>query len=130
MNTIKTNPIRITSADLGRKQWTVIEDKASFETLQAAIDYVKRKYAAKHIKVDQTGYVMAKMNASSIKKLTRGAELPNNDPVYQLLIKPSDVVAKAITKNKDVEFQFFVMTESEREKAAKAEVVPQQEKAN
>lgn len=129
MNTIKTNPISITSADLGRKQWTVIEDKASFETLQAAIDYVKRKYAAKHIRVDQTGYVMTK-NASSIKKLTRGAELSDNDPVYQLLIKPSDVVAKAITRNKDVEFQFFVMTESEREKAAKAKVVPQQEKAN
>ncbi len=31
---------------------------------------------------------------------------------------------KAITRNKDVEFQFFVMTESEREKAAKAKVVP------
>lgn len=130
MNTIKTNPISITSADLGRKQWTVIEDKASFETLQAAIDYVKRKYAAKHIRVDQTGYVMTKMNASSIKKLTRGAELSDNDPVYQLLIKPSDVVAKAITRNKDVEFQFFVMTESERKKAAKAKVVPQREKTN
>ena len=55
MNTIKTNPISITSDDLGQKQWTVIEDEDSFENLQAAIDYVKRKYAAKHIRVDQTG---------------------------------------------------------------------------
>lgn len=124
MNTIKNNPISITSEDLGQKQWTVIEGEASFETLQAAIDYVKRKYAAKHIRVDQTGYVMTKMNASSIKKLIRGVALSDNEPVYQLLIKPSDVVAKAITRNKDVEFQFFVMTESERKKAAKARVVP------
>lgn len=68
MNTIKNNPISITSEDLGQKQWTVIEDEASFETLQAAIDYVKRKYAAKHIRVDQTGYMMAKMNARAICK--------------------------------------------------------------
>lgn len=74
--------------------------------------------------MDQAGYVMTKMNASSIKKLTKGVELSDNEPVYQLLIKPSDVVAKAITRNKDVEFQFFVMTESERKKAAKARVVP------
>ena len=124
MNTIKNNPISITSEDLGQKQWTVIEDEASFETLQAAIDYVKRKYAAKHIRVDQAGYVMTKMNASSIKKLIRGVALSDNEPVYQLLIKPSDVVAKAITRNRDVEFQFFVMTENERKKAAKARVVP------
>ena len=124
MNTIKNNPISITSEDLGQKQWTVIEDEASFETLQAAIDYVKRKYAAKHIRVDPTGYVMTKMNVSSIKKLIRGVTLSDNDPVYKLLINPSGVVAKAITRNRDVEFQFFVMTENERKKAAKARVVP------
>lgn len=124
MNTIKNNPISITSEDLGQKQWTVIEDEASFETLQAAIDYVKRKYAAKYIRVDPTGYVMTKMNVSSIKKLIRGVTLSDNDPVYKLLINPSGVVAKAITRNRDVEFQFFVMTENERKKAARARVVP------
>lgn len=29
MKTIKTNPISITSEDLGQKQWTVIEDEAT-----------------------------------------------------------------------------------------------------
>lgn len=29
MNTIKNNPISITSEDLGQKQWTVIEDEAT-----------------------------------------------------------------------------------------------------
>lgn len=105
----------IISSIVGTNNWTVIQDHNSFDSLQAAINHIKQKYTSKTIKVDQVRYQMSKMTDAELRKIAKGNQLATDDPAFDVLKQPSDVLAKAIKDNPDLKFEVLIMTEKQQQ---------------